>query len=232
MTATWQPRTIDFQENGSLAVIDDLLPAAAFEALAAHGEGESHELPRDRNEGSIWKFNGELDPVQSRTFVVLEGERYAPIRTMFPNIDFHPMGNPVDAALNAIRDVILGHRLFGSASPTWAGSMSRLFRFPPGSRLIWHSDGANYVGAYAYYIHRQWDKNDGGQFLFESGRDDDPFDGYFIAPKPNRLVVIRSPLNHAVTPAVLNTPTTRATLTGFFVRPEAVGHVIKKAGYA
>ena len=79
----------------------------------------------------------------------------------------------VNVILNSIKTK-LGH--------TNIKSKIMLFCFLPGSHLPWHQD-AHHNGAFTLYLNDEWDKNNGGLFLYE---DDDQIKA--IVPKKNLAV--------------------------------------------
>ena len=65
-----------------------------------------------------------------------------------------------------------------------------------GSGINWHNDGNWKYGA-TYYLNNKWNKDWGGEFMFTC----DNGHGY-IPVVGNSLVIIKSPLNHKVTPVL------------------------------
>jgi len=87
------------------------------------------------------------------------------------------------------------------------------FVYPAGTGLRWHND-TNYIGAFTYYVHREWSAEWAGEFLtieadehitkpegltwhaFDNFEVDelivDHGFGTFIHPKPNRLIINRA----------------------------------------
>ena len=217
----------DFGPLGQVAFVDNLLPKPAFDALADFARSQQMLPISYTDPKGIWQHNEPFNPLQSKAVVWPEDDAYRPVLETIPGIDLFPAGNPVDVALRTIRDLIIENALLGEASPKWAGPVSTFNRFGPGDRVLWHRDGDEYVGAFSYYIHKEWDGNSGGQFLYKPGDPNADFEGGFITPRPNRLVVIKAPLLHAVPPVVEGAGSDRLALTGFFVAPEAVSHILK-----
>jgi Rps23 Pro-64 3,4-dihydroxylase Tpa1-like proline 4-hydroxylase len=113
--------------------------------------------------------------------------------------------------------------------------------WPPGVGLSWHTD-SNYIGTFTYYVHKQWGSNWSGEFLtieadnyiekpeglkwrvFDNQELDDLIInhgiGYFIQPKPNRLVIGKAGNNgilHKVNRSTLQAKD-RLTLQGFLFK--------------
>ena len=122
----------------------------------------------------------------------------------------------------------------------WVGPFShiagRAYVYPEGSGLSWHRDDhQRYAGAFVYYAHPEWNVDWGGELLIAETPDPDalpakPFRfenrefscrlldfgrGHFVAPKPNRLVVLGA-WPHRIVP--VRTQEVRASVAGFFVR--------------
>jgi len=65
-----------------------------------------------------------------------------------------------------------------------------------GSGINWHNDNSHIYGI-TYYINRRWNPKFGGEFLFK----DENANG-FIPLVGNSVVIIKSPLEHKVTPVM------------------------------
>tara|TARA_R110000787_G_scaffold46734_1_gene113502 strand:- start:318 stop:860 length:543 start_codon:yes stop_codon:yes gene_type:complete len=65
-----------------------------------------------------------------------------------------------------------------------------------GAGINWHNDDGHFYGI-TYYINRRWNSKFGGEFLFR----DENANG-FIPLIGNSLVIIKSPLEHKVTPVM------------------------------
>lgn len=217
----------DFGVFGGVAYVDDLLPQSAFEALADFAVTVPKSPVPYTNPKSVWPENAPYNPLHSKPVIWPEDDTYTSLLKSFPDIDLFPTSSPVDEALRAIRDLVIDNELLGTPPLNWAGSLSSIYHYSPGHRLLWHNDSAGQVGAFNYYVHKQWDKNAGGQFLYKSGDQIEDFEGCFITPRPNRLVIVRSPLSHAVAPTLAAPGNDRMTLSGFFVSAEYAETLIK-----
>jgi len=107
--------------------------------------------------------------------------------------------------------------------PEITGAALSPYVWPPGTSLAWHSDGMsvddlNKVGAFTFYVHKEWNCEWGGELLVSEidadaeGISSAPtFDnsalserimssghGAWLAPKPNRLIVNPSNILHKV----------------------------------
>ena len=65
-----------------------------------------------------------------------------------------------------------------------------------GSGINWHDDGSHEYGI-TYYINRRWNDKFGGEFLFK-----DKNANGFIPLVGNSMLIVKSPLNHKVTPVM------------------------------
>lgn len=151
---------------------------------------------------------------------------------------------PSETALDHVIAGILGdaESLQGLVGSTWAHVTARAYAYPRGSALSWHGDDHElYSGAYIYYAHPRWNAHWGGELLVADepdGGDKLPimghrFDneaysaalmengtGHYVAPKPNRLVVLGG-APHMVTPVRESAgDAVRASVSGFFLTNE------------
>lgn len=143
-----------------------------------------------------------------------------------------------DAALSGVLEALLAapqawRDIVGTG---WQTVTARSYVYPRGSALSWHSDDTErFAGAYVYYASPRWNAHWGGELLLADS-DPDEMMGYrfeteayseqllergtgrFVAPKPNRLVVLGS-VPHAVAPVRdAAGDAVRASVSGFFVR--------------
>tara|TARA_Y100001963_G_C6698228_1_gene408048 strand:- start:178 stop:903 length:726 start_codon:yes stop_codon:yes gene_type:complete len=85
--------------------------------------------------------------------------------------------------------------------------MSSFFHlFPPGSNIFWHSDIGYQFGC-TFYANDDWGSEWGGELLLE--------DNFWSEPKPNRLVIVKSPYWHKTTMTRQDIETNRATIQTF-----------------
>lgn len=120
------------------------------------------------------------------------------------------------------------------------GSLSLRFHiYPTGAGLGWHDDG-DCAGAFIYYAHPSWEPDWGGELLIANSRAEASVEdgsetdaewklfrgdrrfrsiesGSFVLPVPDRLVLIRSGVEHAITPVRASAGDHfRASVSGFF----------------
>ena len=119
------------------------------------------------------------------------------------------------------------------------------YLYRAGWGIPWHEDageGAEYKGAFSYYLHKEWRGNWGGELMIladerlaeeKAGSIDLAFTqgtglaapshigggiGTFLMPKPNRMVIMRPGVVHAVNPvSALAGEMMRFSLAGFYV---------------
>jgi len=112
--------------------------------------------------------------------------------------------------------------------------------WPPKSSISWHSDGKNSrgrVGAFTFYAHKEWNAEWGGELLvshetgvgaeavsvFDNREVSDKIlqkgHGIWVAPKPNRLIVLSDATLHKVAKTTENAAP-RLTIQGFLYRDQ------------
>lgn len=208
----------------SFAVIDSFLPDETFQTVSTY----VHQLEyRQTSPGmSIWHAIENENPRQSIQTYAWASSRIAerltdPIRAELrssASMLIHPSGTPVDLVLEAVREEAgRASALVGKEGSDWVGILSSAFAYPPGARAAWHTDDHEYRGAFIYYVHDRWEKDWGGELLLEDqllgvG------DGHYVAPLPNRLVILKGGIPHSVTRVSARTGgLARTSLSGFFV---------------
>lgn len=212
---------------GSLLVAERVLPESKFEALNRFGRECAFVSPPEDNPEAIWAGNAPHNPEVSASIVWAESDEHrATLTHLSDRLALYPTRTPVDAALEAVHALACQSGVVGQRGQDWIGITASLFRYRHGQGLIWHSDSKNYSGAFTYFIHDHWDVNGGGLFLYRDGGDAPSRDGSFIFPGPNRAILLRGGLYHAVSQVTADEETARLTLSGFFVRPERVEYLL------
>ena len=146
----------------------------------------------------------------------------------------YPSGTPLDAVLEGVLGVAAeASDLVGDA---FERVTARPYVHPAGSALSWHSDDSSvYDGAFVFYAHPHWNAHWGGELLIADGDagggvmghrfDDHAYSealmergtGAFVAPRPNRLVLLGG-APHAVSPVrAAAGNAVRASVSGFFL---------------
>ena len=190
-----------FRQTVRYAIYDDVLPPDMFARLV----GDLQRLRYDyRN--SEWR---KLWPLGDPASVSSDAFHWSR----------KPFGFGLDLVASAIEDRIRDSYSTGLLAEEWAEIGFRVYIHPPGSRLKCHSDSPKNVGAAVYYAHKEWHPEWGGELVFPEVSpietwgperlSDGPIDnsrmrdaiaqtflGEYVAPKPNRLVVIRGGVWH------------------------------------
>ena len=149
----------------------------------------------------------------------------------------YPTNTPIDAVLTRLFE----HRDdFGELiGEDWARVSARAYVYPADTALSWHCDDSElYAGAFVYYAHPHWNAHWGGELLIadhEEG-DDLPIMAYrfetesysqqllnlgtgsFVAPKPNRMVLIGNAAHSVARISPAAGDHVRASISGFFLR--------------
>lgn len=136
--------------------------------------------------------------------------------------------------------------LVGRRGIDWDFYTGRISLYPQGTRLSWHQDGPGRTGAYTYYVHQKWNVQWGGELLLaihdelseESmkwetlERKHQHFNnslqnnvllqtgmGYFVEPKPNRLIIFSSKVHHMINRVDISAGDQfRTSISGFFIK--------------
>lgn len=147
----------------------------------------------------------------------------------------YPSGTALDRVLEAVlAEAEASAHLIGT---DWAHLTARPYVYPAGAGLSWHVDDSElYDGAFVYYAHPHWNAHWGGELLVAEGApedmpimahrfDDEGFSaalmevggGRFVAPRPNRLVLLGG-APHMVQPVrAAAGSAVRASVSGFFL---------------
>ena len=207
----------------NFAVIDSFLPEEAFRSVSGFVAAAAYrQTPSGR---SIWHSADQENPSQSLdTFVwpcaTIAPMLSGPVRTALrdsANIIVHPSGTPVDALLEAIgNESGQAMPLLGREGSDWVGILASAFVYNPGARAAWHRDDNEYRGAFIYYVHEKWEPSWGGELLISHDRPGTG-DGVFVAPLPNRLVILQGGALHSVASVSARTGgLARTSVAGFF----------------
>jgi hypothetical protein len=141
------------------------------------------------------------------------------------DISVFPTGSVLDKLIERIHEVAILSGLLGEPGKDWAGTVSRFYRYSLGSAVNWHRDSVLYTGAFICYLSTSWDQDWGGHLLC---KDEGALDGKFFHPEPNRLILIKTPYPHSVTPITCPPEVARISFTGFFVKPEKVAQMVNQ----
>lgn len=139
---------------------------------------------------------------------------------------FHfPTGTPFDFIFELLeRHRSLIETVVGTRGSSWDIDSLRPYIYPPGAGLSWHTDGV-YAGAFIFYAHALWRSDWGGELLIANPGDIVPpiGEGFFVDPRPNRLVVLRGGLRHSLKKVEAAAgENNRLSVTGFFYKASLV----------
>jgi hypothetical protein len=187
--------------NDDFRVIDDVLAREDFVALWKDVQRLRFDLPSGEW-NKVWAMTDAL-PMASGAF------RWAR----------RPVGHGMDRIAEKFIEAIRQSQLYGHEGDDWVDVGFRVYLHARGSRLSFHSDWPEYVGAGVYYVHPRWSASWGGELFFPEMPPleewgplplDGPISkpgmdeclnrlgtGRYVAPKPNRMVLIRGGAWHS-----------------------------------
>jgi len=134
-----------------------------------------------------------------------------------------PLPYGLDIIANKFVEAFQSSNYYGSEGDAWTDIVFTVYLNGRGSRLMPHADAPHYVGAALYYAHPTWSSSWGGELVFpdvppleERGTpgplngslftalEDECFTrsgtGTYVAPTPNRMVLIRPNTWHRTFP--------------------------------
>ncbi len=224
-----------FSPAPGVTVVDDFLTTAAFRAISASAQFFSYASPHAKG----WtKAYGLTAASVLQTDLVLRGARDATPEGL------HPLGQFVDQLWSA--SFIRSHLEDLAAAGEDLVVSARVVLMGVGAGIGWHEDGTALRGAYVFYVHPRWGSTWGGDLMLlpsanrpgvaseravevVNGDIGPDFDldnrdearvadgiGHFVAPRPNRLVLIAPDVTHRVAPvAAAAGEAVRTAVTGF-----------------
>lgn len=250
-------RTI--HSDSELAVIDDFLPDEQAREFWHYFEDADFTSAHTPVVKGVWRVD-DGQPLLGPQLIwpSRPPEELLPPGVRMPEMAFNqflcPTGKPVDGVLSAIKTQASAHTdIVGTELKDWVGILAQLQVYPMGTGLSWHVDLDVYTGAFVYYAHREWNAQWGGELLVadRAVRDatggirkrkhffanDDVSDvlmsggvGRWVAPRPNRLVILAGKDLHAIAkvdPAAGDH--VRASIAGFFISPTGVANLVADA---
>jgi hypothetical protein len=224
-------------------VFDAVLPESQFAALHAFAR-DSHKRQSIYGVG-IWQNNQE-NPVEGEQTFFWSARPIEALLSLLPpgvsrddleklgDLRVCPTGTPVDALFDAIaaRSAAIQQQV-GVVGEHFVGIIAKVYAYQRGAKATWHTDAGPYSGAFVFYAHERWKKDWGGQFLYDedtSSADADPTDGRFVAPVPNRLLVVRGGTPHTVANVAQSAgDNQRLSVAGFFVTAGGIPQLIRDA---
>lgn len=212
--------------NSKLYYLDSFLSAKDFKNVQNLIVNTKFNETGKDDKSSIWFFNKPYNPKVSDSIVVTEGENYTELIKVISSLKVYPTNGSIDIIIRSLFDYLKKNSLVGEFGKDWVGMIVSVYEYSNKNRLIWHTDSDNYSGAFTFYAHDKWEKDWGGYFLFKERDKDDS--GIFLEPKPNRLVILKSPIPHSISPIYSPENYPRYTVTGFFVKPKRVRELISR----
>jgi Rps23 Pro-64 3,4-dihydroxylase Tpa1-like proline 4-hydroxylase len=205
-------------------VADDFLPAPDFLALRT----EARQAPLVDAKlvsfrGALQRWDGSVEMGAAHEVPARRlGEQASALSGFLARLSEH-----------AAHDELI-RSLVGAPDVAWQRISARYYFFGPGSGLSWHTDAPGRTGSFAYYVHESWRPHWGGMLLIgrrkwaspvgdersflDAAEAEEWESGAFLAPLPNRLVVIRSGVPHSVAPLTgAAGDRFRISLSGFFL---------------
>jgi len=203
-------------------ILDDFLEVEAWEQVwSALQFCDLH--PVSRGSGA-WKLDDGA-PLGGDELIVGQGEGSA---------DGESAWSPVLSALLQEQEAIET-----LVPPEWDRVSARPYVYPQGSGLSWHVDDTDlYAGAFVYYAHPHWNAHWGGELALADASPEWPImahrfanesfsellleegHGQFVAPKPNRLILLSGAAHQVLPVRRAAGDHVRASVSGFFLRPE------------
>jgi hypothetical protein len=231
--------------NERYAVFDDFLAPPDFAGVWRFVQAQRYERVHAHGWDPVWLLH-DGEPLGSAVVETGESpvlERGSRIRGAAP-VHSYPTGTHVDRLLEELglaADALAPW--IGRQGRDWTVVTARAFLYPKETGLGWHKDAGVFSGAFVYYAHPEWESYWGGELFvarLPKGRaalaEGSPLDpralhralseigaGEYIAPKPNRLVVLRAGTPHRINAVHAAAGShVRCSIAGFFVRPEAL----------
>lgn len=222
-------------ESPWVVVLDNLLSPDEWHGIAEFLSQEPHEEPGDE-----WPISREGGGKPREGRVVISR---SPSRSLVSeSLQCYPTGTPMDHLVRRLLSLAgILKPWIGARGTSWDLFTLRGFEYPGGSDLTWHVDANGRSGAFSYYIHPFWRLEWGGALLITEAASEaldrvlepsstsepsagamvlerlvaDNGIGYFVSPKPNRLVVMKSGVLHRVDR--VRAAVVRRSVSGFFL---------------
>ncbi|WP_394829365.1 2OG-Fe(II) oxygenase [Pendulispora albinea] len=243
-------------ENQQFAIYDDFLPPEEQKVFWEYLENaDFRQVHVPTVKGAYRIEDGDILLGPQLIWPLVPVEAYLPNwkqLKMPPGYHICPTDTPADDLLARIRAVAGEHpSLIGAEMEQWIGIIGQPQINPAGSGISWHRDRRTYAGAFVYYAHPEWNSQWGGELLIaEPGTADGFHDvprahtfdnslesksllhtgmGTYIAPKPNRLVLLAGKDPHSVAKVTQSAGhRVRVGFAGFFIHPTYVGDLLKR----
>ncbi|WP_437952674.1 2OG-Fe(II) oxygenase [Sorangium sp. So ce296] len=238
--------------NSQFAIYDDVLSSADFQRFWTMFQNTEFQPAHAKRMRDFYR-------VSDGNPFVGENIAWAPvaIEPMLPPgitveslpVRFYPTKTALDALLDALQKLLpTCTDLIGSKGHDWMGIVGKLYAYPAGSSMSWHSDDDELDGSFIFYANPVWDVQWGGELFvadestrnqlvresmhnFGSKQDTEVLlrkgFGHYIMPKPNRLVVVGPGNPHKVGKVSSGAGDhVRASFSGFFIAPAGLEKLI------
>jgi Rps23 Pro-64 3,4-dihydroxylase Tpa1-like proline 4-hydroxylase len=213
-------------KNAQFIIFDDFLPHKDFQIVQNYVRDENYQS-FDKNcfHPTHNIFDG--TPLLGESSAILNQQKSKTITGL--ELFVEHLSNKTDAL-----DEWIGKKYID-----WETFTAKVFLYPQGAGLVWHNDGGTKTGSYAFYTHSRWNVQWGGDLLipdeptrnidypssqdsrheYDTQKNIDIGIGQYIAPKPNRLVVIAAGNPHRINKVEpMAGDNLRSSISGFFVR--------------
>lgn len=206
-------------ETEDCVVYDDVLQPDQFAAVWVAVQNEEYLMPHISGWTKVWRTT-DGTCIGSRDYDASKG----------------PHGGHIELMASMFTNVAGAHP---SLVPSWAGLSIRSYLYPRGTKLSWHND-LGYAGAAIFYAHPEWGSTWGGELMLAKTppgqsvpmphldhREEDRFlgtygMGMYITCKPNRLVLTRAGVWHAINRVDADAGDhCRSSVVGFFKGEQA-----------
>ena len=207
----------------NFAVFDDFLPDERLAGLQRYMRAEKFSYAKNvsyRND--LFRiFHG--DPLRGPGLYDRHPDPSKPVA-------LYPTGSAMDAVVDALvnaEDTLSPWT--GKRGEDWDFLSATPFLYPRDSGLAWHDDAADRAASYVFYAHEEWRPTWGAELLIATdlGRGEarvvppqtalNADVGHYVAPLPNRLVVLKSGTPHMVKRVDPNAgENVRSSVAGFF----------------
>lgn len=206
---------------------DNLLDGNYFQEISTYADNLKFSPLEGAENFPLWKIeNRPAFPVcGEKTYVWTDNVAGKKTLQDIQSLSVFPTGSIIDGLIEKIHEVAISSGLLGVIGKDWAGSISRFYKYGHGTAVNWHRDNMNYTGAFICYLNKSWDQDWGGYFQH---KEKGSTDGQFISPEPNRLILVKTPYLHSISPVTCPLTTSRLSLTGFFVKPDRAEHIIRE----